>query len=77
MDLHPLLMYRCAVCSAMCPKRLACGRCKLATYCSAACQRALWSHHTCMPPEERASAEEQARHRAAQRLKQLVCSGPL
>ena len=65
MDLHPLLMYRCAVCSAMCTKRLACGRCKLATYCSAAC------------PPRSAPPEEQARHRAAQRLKQLVCAHPL
>lgn len=73
MDLRPQLLPRCAACSAMCHKRLSCGRCKCTTYCSSACQRSDWTRHkpTCVPPEQRKQEDERATARALRRLQEL------
>jgi hypothetical protein len=66
---NPSILRRCACCSAMCPRKLNCSRCKMTTYCSPACQREHWSEHKahCRTPKE----AENARRRALASLERL------
>lgn len=44
-EMEPVPSVECSNCGKPCPKPLRCGRCKVAAYCSASCQKQDWTFH--------------------------------